>query len=176
MRVADTSYMNFGWWRKKTLATGEFSYGTFSSAGTTVDASGFADLEGTATYEGPAVGQYAIYQPLGSQSNHGAFKATARLSANFDTEMISGAVTGFDVNSGWAVTLKETAMTSGSITQGDVEWTIDGNTEAGGDWNGTFHSEFAPHVDTYPDGVAGTFDAQYNSVGRMVGAFGAHKK
>ena len=175
--VPDASYMNFGWWRKQIIDSGAFSYGVFSNTGTGGNRSGYSDLERTATYEGPAIGQYAIYQPLGTQSNHGSFKATARLSANFDTDKISGAVTGFDVNSDWTVTLTETAISvSSSIGEGDVSWTIDGNTEDGGNWNGKFHSEIDSHVDTYPDGVAGTFDAKYADVGRMVGAFGAHKK
>ena len=173
VRVPDDSYMDFGWWRKQIIATGAFSYGVFSNPGTPVSASDFPTLEGTATYVGPAVGQYAIYQPLGSESNHGAFTATARLSANFDTDRISGAVTGFDVNSDWSVTLKETSMAGGTITAGDVSWTIGGNTQDGGNWNGMFHSEITPHVDTHPEGVTGTFDAQYSNVGRMVGAFGA---
>ena len=79
----------------------------------------------------------------------------------------------FDVDNGWTVTLKETAMTGGTITEGGVSWTIGGNTEDGGNWNGAFHSEITPHVDTVPEGVVGTFDAQYSSVGRMVGTFGA---
>ena len=179
VRVDDASYMSFGWWRKQTIDSGAFSYGVFRNTGD-AEIDGYSMLEGTATYEGPAIGQYAIYQPLGTQSNYGSFKATARLSANFDTDKISGAVTGFDVNSGWAVTLKETSMDATGTTTDDnvsnVSWTIDGNTEDGGNWNGEFHSEIDPHVDTYPEGVAGTFEAKYAEVGRMVGAFGAHKK
>ena len=32
------------------------------------------DVSGTATYQGPAVGYYAIYQPLGGQSGTGRFQ------------------------------------------------------------------------------------------------------
>ena len=42
-------------------------------------------VNGTATYSGPAVGYYAIYQPLGTQSGHGEFSATATLTADFDS-------------------------------------------------------------------------------------------
>ena len=42
-------------------------------------------VNGTATYSGPAVGYYAIYQPLGTQSGHGEFNATATLTADFDS-------------------------------------------------------------------------------------------
>ena len=141
--------------------------------------SGFTSLEGSATYEGPAIGQYAIYQPLGTQSNHGAFKATARFTANFDTEMLSGSVSGFDVASGWSLTLQGTSMAGGTVSPGDVSWTIDGNIQDGGNWNGKFHSEIDPYVDDIPDGLTGTFDAAYGGtdspVGRLVGAFGTHK-
>ena len=180
VNVPDEEFMHFGWWRQKTNAPGAFAYGTFSSVGSAVSGNGFATLQGSATYEGPAIGQYAIYQPLGTQSNHGEFKATARFTANFDTEMLSGSVSGFDVSSGWSLTLQETSMSDGSVSQGDVSWTIDGNIQDGGNWNGAFHSEIDPYVDDIPDGLTGTFDAAYgptaNPVGRLVGAFGTHKK
>ena len=181
--VPDVEFMHFGWWRKKTNQTGAFTYGTISDVGggdSRVSGSGFTSLQGSATYEGPAIGQYAIYQPLGTQSNHGAFKATARFTANFETEMLSGSVSGFDVSSGWSLTLQETSMSGGTVSQGAVSWTIDGNIQDGGNWNGAFHSEIDPYVDHIPDGLAGTFDAEYggtdNPVGRLVGAFGTHKQ
>ena len=180
VNVPDGEFMSFGWWRQKTNEAGTFAYGTFSSVGSAVAGNGFATLQGSANYEGPAIGQYAIYQPLGTQSNHGAFKATARFTANFDTEMLSGTVSGFDVSSGWSLTLQGTSMASGSVSQGDVSWTIDGNIRDGGNWDGAFHSEIDPYVDHIPDGLTGTFDAEYggtdNPVGRLVGAFGTHKK
>ena len=181
VNVPDEEFMHFGWWRKKTNETGAFTYGPISGVGgSAVSGNGFTTLEGSATYEGPAIGQYAIYQPLGTQSNHGAFKATARFTANFDTERLSGSVSGFDVSSGWSLTLQETSMANGTVSQGDVSWTIDGNIQDGGNWNGAFHSEIDPYMDHIPDGLAGEFNAAYgdtdNPVGRLVGAFGTHKK
>ena len=183
VNVPDGDFMSFGWWRQKTNdATGAFAYGTFSSIGvnSAVSGNGFATLQGSATYEGPAIGQYAIYQPLGTQSNHGEFKATARFAANFDTDRLSGSVSGFDASPGWSLTLKETSMSNGTVQEGDVSWTIDGNIQDGGKWNGAFHSEIAPYVDHIPDGLTGEFDAAYgptaSPVGRLVGAFGTHKK
>ena len=73
--------------KRRITQGGAFTYGTFQRRRrkrNLVAGSGFTSLEGSATYEGPAIGQYAIYQPLGTQSNHGAFKATARFTANFD--------------------------------------------------------------------------------------------
>ena len=175
VRVPDDNFMYFGWWRRQTNETGVFSYGTFSNPGTAAT-NEFDDLEGSATYEGPAIGQYAIYQPLGTQSNHGEFKATARFTANFETNMLSGSVSGFDVSPGWSLTLKEESMSGGTVTGGAVSWTIDGNPEDGGSWNGNFHSEIDPYAGHVPDGLTGTFDAQYSSVGSLRGAYGAHRK
>ena len=178
VRDPDDDFMYFGWWRRKTNETGALAYGSFSSTngGSVSGGSGFGDLTGSATYEGPAIGQYAIYQPLGTQSNHGEFKATARFVANFDTDMLSGDVFGFDVSSGWALTLEETSMSGGSVTAGTVSWAIDGNTQAGGAWTGTFHSEIDPYAGHIPDGLTGTFTAEYDDVGRIRGAYGAHVK
>ena len=178
VKVPDGEFMYFGWWRQKTNTTGAtaFAYGTFSKVGSAVSGGGFATLQGSATYEGRAIGQYAIYQPLGTQSNHGEFKATARFTANFDTDMLSGSVSGFNVSPGWSLTLKETSMSNGTVTEGDVSWTIDGNIQDGGNWNGAFHSEIDPYVDHIPDGLTGTFGAEYADVGELVGAFGTHKK
>ena len=180
--VPDDQYMYFGWWRRQTISNGMFAYGPFSGTnGPALNSQGFTGLEGTAVYEGPAIGQYAIYAPLSPVSNHGSFNATARLTANFGDATasgnISGTITGFDANPGWAVTLKEADIDgSGTIAAGEVSWMIDGNTEDGGAWNSEFHADLEEYIDTYPDGVTGTFDATYATVGRMIGAFGANKK
>ena len=84
---------------------GAFNYGMFSETTGPTVGNDFTTLVGSAIYEGPAIGQYAI--PLGTQSNHGEFKATARFTANFETDMLSGSVSGFDVSPGWSLTLKE---------------------------------------------------------------------
>ena len=175
----DTSYMYFGSWRRLTLPTGPMRYSVFSGSRSdhTPIPENFVALTGTATYTGPAIGYYAY------QSNHGRFKATAKLIADFNTGSgpIAGTITGFDVNRGWSVTLKETDMTNdGNIATGDVLWTIGGRTLDGGHWNGEFHYEDEPTTipaemhDDYPDGIAGTFSAQHGDTGRMLGAFGAH--
>ena len=183
----DTSYMYFGSWRRLTLPTGPMRYSVFSGSRSdhTPTSANFPALTGTATYTGPAIGYYAY------SSNHGRFKATARLDAKFGGEMepftISGTVTGFDVNAGWKVTLKEADITAagpvvvGMDEESNVSWKIGGSTVDGGHWNAKFHYEDAPttipgemHND-YPEGIAGTFSAQHGTTGRMVGAFGAHR-
>ena len=140
----------------------------------------FNALEGTARYVGRAIGQYAIYQPLGAESNHGEFKATATLDANFGNSTaggtLSGRITGFDVSPGWSLTFNVADMGPGSLdSPGAVSWTIDGNTEDGGQWTGQFHSEGA-YDGQVPDGLLGEFNAEYDDVGKIRGAYGAHRQ
>ncbi len=177
VQVTDVNFMHFGWWRRKTtdgFAYRVFSASTMANNATVAAGTGFAALTGTANYSGPAIGQYAIYQPLSDESNHGEFKATARFTANFDTDMLSGTVSGFDVNSGWSLTLKETGMAGGTVTAGAVSWTFDGNTVDGGAWDGVFHSETSPYAGQIPEGLTGEFDADFGTVGKIQGAYGAH--
>ena len=55
-----------------------------------------------------------------------------------------------------------------------MDWTIAGNTESGGEWEAQFFSDVDPYAGHIPEGVAGTFDARFGTVGRLTGAFGAH--
>ena len=125
VKVPDSNFMYFGWWSRESIEDGTLSYSVFSDRGL-VAASGaeFNALEGTATYTGPAIGQYAIYQTLGTQSNHGAFKATARFTADFSRNVLSGSISGFDTSPDWSLTLMEQGMGDGTVTGGDVSWTI----------------------------------------------------
>ena len=183
VKVPDTNYMHFGWWRQK--GTGTFSYKTFNGSDPpTARVGNVSNVSGTAHYVGSAIGQYAIHQSYpGSPSNHGEFKATARLTANFGaTTMVYGSVTGFvtgfDVNPDWALTLKETAVTGGSVTDGGISWTIGGNTDDNdadeGTWEGQFHNELETFGNQHPEGISGTFDASYESAAKLRGAYGAH--
>ena len=83
-RIDDRSYAYFGWWRREQRSNETFSYLPFfdiaenamTGGGQTLSytattGSGFDLLTGSATYRGPAIGQYAIYQPLGGQSGTG---------------------------------------------------------------------------------------------------------
>ena len=176
VKVPDSNFMYFGWWSQESIEDGTLSYSVFSDHGS-VAASGaeFNALEGAATYTGPAIGQYAIYQTLGTQSNHGAFNATARFTADFSRNVLSGSISGFDTSPDWSLTLMEEGMDGGTVTDGDVSWTIKGNAaEEIGSWNGAFQSEIDPYAGHFPDGLTGTFDAQYGDVGKIRGAYGTH--
>ncbi|MYD94479.1 MAG: hypothetical protein F4Y02_12490, partial [Chloroflexi bacterium] len=162
--VDDTSYMYFGWWKRQQKSDQTLSFEMFSGGMHAV-----ADipdaLTGTATYTGTAVGQSAIYQPLGTQSGHGSFTAHAELTADFGTAgaegTLSGRITNFSNASDWSVTLQSQAINGGAVARADdsVSWTISGNTEVGGGWNAQFFSDVAGST-AYPEGVAGTFDAK----------------
>ncbi len=174
--VDDDSFMYFGWWKREQKSDESLSFFMFSDGAHEV-ADITAGLTGAATYTGPVVGQYAIYQPLGTQNASGSFTARAVLEADFGAVgsegTLSGRVTNFSNASDWSVALKSTAINTGTVAGGSVSWTIAGNTEDGGMWDAQFFSNVDGST-AYPEGVAGTFDAEFADVGHLIGAFGAH--
>ena len=56
-----------------------------------------------------------------------------------------------------------------------MSWTIAGNTEEGGEWDAQLFSE-STYGGQVPEGVSGGFEAQFSDVGRLIGAYGAHKR
>ena len=208
-RIDDRSYAYFGWWRRDLRENETYSYLPFfdiapdaTTGGiqplqysATSDATAFGNLTGSATYAGPAIGQYAIYQPLNGQSGTGAFTADAELQANFgnatDGGMVSGTVTNFSNDADWSLTLNLVSMADGEVAddrRGWVNWTIDGQgtSDVRGTWDAEFYSE-SDYVGQVPDGVVGTFTAAFDGdindmedfddiVGSIIGAFGADKQ
>lgn len=106
-RIDDRSYAYFGWWQRDLRENETYSYLPFvgiapdatTGGGATLqysatsDTAAFNALTGSATYRGPAIGQWAMYQPLNGQSGTGAFTADAELTANFGNNLLSGTVT-----------------------------------------------------------------------------------
>ena len=90
--------------------------------------------------------------------------------------MLSGTVTNFSNASDWTLSLNARLMTDGEVVNGGtVTWEIgDAVSQHTGNWTAKFFSE-ATYGGQTPDGVAGEFDARYDDVGRLIGAFGAHK-
>lgn len=203
VRIEDRSYAYFGWWKRQQKSNETYSFLPFAGiAGdattggnatlqysATSDTTAFNALTDSATYRGPAVGQYAIYQPLGGESSTGAFTARTELTANFDANTLSGTVTNFSNDSSWSLTLNSASMADGRVPdtgRGAVDWTIAGNTsDVQGNWDAEFYSE-SDYVGQVPDGVVGTFTAAFDAdidgdgtadeiVGGIVGAFGARK-
>ena len=184
--VPDAQYMWFGWWARQTPGgdpTWAFQAkhgGATGAALTDVD-----DVTGTATYRGTAAGRYAVYQPVGGPSSTGSFTASASLTANFDTDSVSGSITGFSNDPDWSVTLKPGAISGGAAGNdgtdtddpGGTTWTINGAPLDSGSWEAQFYSNLpsGQREGVVPYGIAGTFQADYGTVGRMIGAFGAHR-
>ena len=165
-----------------------------------------ARLSGTATYVGTAAGFYSFFQPLDTSSDYGEFTAKATLRANFTRtntagETVSGTLDGFTTRNGnregrpdWTVTLKQTAISGATVTAarvpdgvGPVSWKIKDEAVSApdaGTWEAAFYSNLpnpqrgttVDEEDATPTGIAGTFEAEYHDVGKMVGAFGAHKQ
>ena len=189
VRVEDSEFMYFGWWARQANSTGDWTFRTFhgpsGADGNRSTESEIEDLSGTATYRGPAVGQFSFYQPLTAQSDYGEFSAMATLRADFDDDMVDGTIDQFDQHPDWTLTLKRKAITTGIIAPlvdaDAVSWQIDGEAVAApdsGTWEAAFYSNLpaAQRDGTVPTGMAGTFEASYHTVGSIIGAFGARKQ
>ena len=204
VRVEDSEFMHFGWWARQANlrrdgSDGSWTFRTFhgptqtGANGNRSSAAEISKLSGTATYVGPAAGQYSFYQPEGGQSDYGKFSATATLRANFEDEMVDGTIDQFTDHPDWTLTLKHRAISDGVIAPSDagdavnsVSWQIDGEATAAldsGTWEAAFYSNLPAaqrtstnEEDAVPTGMAGTFEAEYENVGRIIGAFGAHKQ
>ena len=179
----DDEHQYFGWWLRAT--DGTYAIGAFHGGeGTAQDE--FADLAalaGTATYRGPAVGQFAIQREAG-ESEAGEFAATATLEVDFGDGIslgtVSGEVDDFTVGGmakDWSVELGSAAIgTLGTISSGGTHtaltrWTIGDDTPVTtATWSGQFHEA---DRDRTPTVATGRFDAVHGTVGRMTGAFGA---
>ena len=187
----DKQYLVWAWWTR-TSPAGMVAFGSFVAPQGGLDPLGDipTGLAGKATYNGMALGQYALYDPLpGQVKESGKFTANAELKATFGetTDQLSGMLSGFMTESGekdWTVELRKTAITAGTVnstfnadsasTAGTV-WEIDEEAaDAGGFWDAQFYDETLDDVPgTTPTDVAGTFRAMYDATGVMAGAFSA---
>ena len=195
--VPDAEYMWFGVWARQTVRlTGDDSNqptelwrfeAQHGGNGLTGDDSnvvtGLAAATGSATYQGPAAGRYAVYEPDTGDSGIGSFTASATLQADFETDMVSGTITGFSNDPGWSLALKRKEIIRGTVTAAEVTWTIDGLPDDSGTWEAAFYANLPIEGGTItyqPHGIAGTFQAEYDPSGEgaraaLIGAFGAHR-
>ncbi|MDE0697402.1 MAG: hypothetical protein OXH76_16390 [Boseongicola sp.] len=182
--VEDADYVSYGWWLDEGItgdAAAKAGAWYVVTQGTPITTQQVTDASGTATYSGQAVGKAAYYHSLGGASNIGGhFTADAELMADFDDAngMLSGSITGFDiggVNPGWSVELMKHAIDgTGIAADAQTKWTVDGTAgDAGGSWTAAFYGK--PSDEHQPSGVAGGFEASYESDGYMVGAFEAER-
>ena len=201
----DYNYLHYGFWLQKTTAEdGVLTYNEVETfADSSIDASGsVAEVEGSATYEGGAVGVYVrnVYLPSTTgekeldSATSGHFKADASLMVYFSgndvalnkQNTVTGTIDNFALAGGeaneWSVALK------GGITEG-TGVIADGGTANGGgaegSFSGTFHGSTAeydhdmdtdtPMINRQPSSVVGEFNANFSN-GSVAGGFGARKQ
>ncbi len=158
----DYHFAYFGWWVREDDDGMPAAVAPFYAIGGEVVTSpnGYDLLGGEATFEGPAVGQYAIHDPLNNKGEGGAFTAMALLKAKFgattnvpDTGM-TGTVDRFRLEDGsepnWSVTLNRGSGTKGGwdtngggkTVSAKTVWSIGGvKAEAAGSWVATMYDE-----------------------------------
>ncbi len=200
---ADGDYLYFGWWLRKDKDDMPTHASAFSGVAGTVAAPtvSYTTLAGSATYVGKAVGKFALSNPLDGTGNAGHFTADATLTAKFGANEaptnggVTGVIENFMANGAsvpWSVKLNRaawgdtgsfapaddatTTTVDESVTAGTV-WSIDGNAApASGIWSGQMYDEKARDGSDVPTTAIGTFQSEFSSIGRMVGAFGANKQ
>ena len=159
-------------------------------------------LTGSAMYAGHAAGKFALdyskNKLLDGASDGGHFTADVMLSAKFgesednNDNGMTGTIDNFMANGEsvpWSVALHRAKWNGngGAFEAGAADsdgngttWSIDGTSAPkSGEWKGNMYDEAAGAADddsNVPTTVTGTFYSQFESVGRMVGAFGANKQ
>ena len=187
VRPRDAEFQYFGWWQRKTgdsYAVAAFHAG---EGGAQDEFEGLAALQGPATYRGPAVGKFAL-RPQISEPTAGDFTATATLTVDFGdgaaTGTVKGTVDGFTANGvrmpTWSVELgaagigSDGAIAGNGIQTAGTVWSIGENPSTRtSTWSGQFHDVGGDRV---PATATGRFEASYDGIGRMVGAFGAARQ
>ena len=203
--VKDTSAVMFGWWsdvddpRVDRLGArqsiGVFSYGKQDAIDTTH--AGTVELSGSAKYTGDSVGLYALNNPLdASVAETGSFTADAELSANFGNPTdefahINGTIKNFMTDDGmeqsWTVKLNGAMADVDNDTNtpdtpvwdamgGTTVWSIDGIQSEVLRARDQFSAQlYNSGDDGVPSLVGGTYRASWDSLGMMVGSFGAER-
>ena len=195
VRVDDSEYMWFGVWARQTVRldtppnqpTETWAFQAKHGGNAVTD---FGGATGTATYNGPAFGRYAVYEPDTGESGIGTFTASARLQADFGDSTalgtLAGSITNFSNDPSWSLALKRKDISGGAVAVGtdDVTWTVDGLPDDSGTWEAAFYSNLPANTpglgQVQPHGIAGTFQATYDPSGvgaraAVTGAFGAHR-
>ena len=177
----DGEHQYFGWWLRKAGDAWAVGVVHGGEGGATDEFADLAAQEGTATYRGPAAGQFALGETAGD------FTATATLEADFGdgtaTGTVTGTVDGFmadGVSMPWSVELRAAAIgADGAIATGGgatalTYWTVGGDRAANAaTWSGRFHEV---GEDRIPKVATGTFEAVHGETARMTGAFGTTRQ
>ena len=177
--LPDSSFEFLGWW----LRTTDGAHTIDAFHGDTHSETVTLPVGGKATYVGPAVGKYAIYES-GWKAGH--FEAQATLEAEFGAgPRISGEIDSFDGDSmgDWKVTLP--ALTIGddgafnaAVSGGNNMpiWAIGEESASDETGSGSWSGQLNSMKNTVPQAATGTFTVDHGNVGHMSGAFGASKQ
>ena len=182
--VTDTDYLSLGAWLfvpdNVTNAT-DYLFGAFADGGDPFLQSNIMALQGTASYEGNAIGVYTEMTPEGTSISD--FDGDVRLNASFggtsDLGTISGSITNFEVGGEQAdgtltlgtanIGMQNSGFFDGAVSGFDDERTYEGQ------WGGQFFGN--RESDGKPGSVAGTFGGHStDDAASFVGAIGAHKQ
>lgn len=167
-RPQDETYLYFGYWLDtpreptgnpvfKVIRGGDLNADNGNELTT-------APLMGTATYTGPAIGQYAINTSGPTPVKRtGMFTATATLNADFgdasaEGSIVSGSISGFDAGStsttGWGLTLGKSSEFSGNAVTGTFGSTSEiASLTVSGNWGAMIHGVNNSSVTTRPAGA-----------------------
>jgi len=129
-RDHDETYLYFGYWMNTPPDAREApDFQWIYDGGNSITSSGLNRLEGIATYDGHAAGQYAINID-GGDKNHGHFTATASLTVDFGNASTPGFVTtgtigNFDAPNypkanQWSITLGGSPTLSSPTVRGSI--------------------------------------------------------
>ena len=196
----DYEFLHYGVWLSQTEdSDGAITYNeveAFYGASAALEAStagDLANLNGSASYTGSAVGLYVhdvLSEGGGSvvSSTSGHFSADVTLEANFaggsipaeTHNMVTGSISNFVLSGGedqdWAVNLDGMRADGANTFSGDAEG---GGPD--GSFNGTFYGDVTEDVEAtpanesvFPSDVAGEFNANFRT-GNVLGAFGANQ-
>ncbi len=186
--VRDATYYYFGWWvREDSDGVPRITSATFNNIDGANGTNG-VNLTGTATYKGPAIGQYAIHDPLNGKGDGGHFTADVTLMAKFGNNDgtpqvadagVTGTIDGFRLKGGstdpkWSVALKRALFSNHNLRSSNTVWSINGvPAQESGSWNGAMYFDTRKSSDNNrPDLILGRVYSEYGGTHRMVGAFG----
>ncbi len=181
---ADTDYLSGGVWvfvPDTATSVDDLVFGAFADGSDPFAQANLVTLQGTATYEGNAVGVYS--EKTATATNIGDFAGVLELTANFgggsDFGTISGSITEFLVDGAPADgTLNLGTANIGSQNSGFFHGAVTGSNNTRsytGNWGGQFFGN--GESDGRPGSVAGTFGgSSTDDAVNFVGAFGAYKQ
>ena len=183
-KVEGSAILEWGWWVDDIAKVTTASVGYRRVSGVTATTANLDGLASTASYTGTALGKYAVVEKDTGIS--GDFTAAAKLTADFDENMLTGTINAFkdadDADLDWTVKLESKVKMGEQLTDGvfvdvnddknSVVWTHDGDDFTKEDaWNATAYGGSATSA---PEYILGNFAADHLNA-RMIGAFGTKK-